>query len=64
MSLAQAEASVERAEASDEFGASLGRDAWRRLRRSPTAVIGAILVVVFVLVAIFAPLTSRLYRTR
>ena len=38
-----------------EAGASLGKDAWRRLRRSPVAIIGFILVLGFVLVAIFAP---------
>ena len=33
-----------------------GREAWRRLRRDPVAIIGSVLVLVFVLVAIFAPL--------
>jgi ABC-type dipeptide/oligopeptide/nickel transport system permease subunit len=36
-------------------GGSLGRDAWQRLRRDPAAIVGAILVVLFVLVALFAP---------
>jgi ABC-type dipeptide/oligopeptide/nickel transport system permease subunit len=39
----------------DEAGTSLGRDAWTRLRSNPIAIIGAILVVGFVLMAIFAP---------
>ncbi len=41
--------------ASDEVGVSLGRDAWRRLRRNPVAIVGFLLVLLFVLVAIFAP---------
>lgn len=43
---------------SEEAGSSLGRDAWRRVRRDPVAIAGAILVVVFILVAIFAPLIA------
>jgi ABC-type dipeptide/oligopeptide/nickel transport system permease subunit len=58
VSLAQAEASVSSGDSGEEFGASLGRDAWRRLRRNPAAIVGAFLVVVFVLVAIFAPLIA------
>lgn len=34
---------------------SLSRDAWDRLRRNPLAIIGATVIVFFVLVAIFAP---------
>jgi peptide/nickel transport system permease protein len=34
---------------------SLTRDAWDRLRRNPLAIIGATVIVFFVLVAIFAP---------
>lgn len=37
---------------------SLGRDALRRLRRSPTALAGGTLVVLFVLVAVAAPLLA------
>ncbi len=58
MSLSQAEARMEQPAPSDEAGASLGRDAWRRLRRNPVAIAGAVLVVTFVLVAIFAPLIA------
>lgn len=36
-------------------GGSLGRDAWQRLRRDPAAIVGAVLVLLFVLVALFAP---------
>ncbi|MDQ3465927.1 MAG: ABC transporter permease [Actinomycetota bacterium] len=42
----------------DEAGVSLTRDAFRRLRRNPVAIIGAILVTVFVFVAAFAPLLA------
>lgn len=37
-----------------EHGTSLWRGAWRRLRRNPVAILGAVLVLVFVLVAVFA----------
>lgn len=39
----------------DDAGVSLTRDAFRRLRRNPVAIVGAILVLLFVLVALFAP---------
>lgn len=39
-------------------GTGLWRGAWRRLRRSPTAWVGAVLVAAFVLVALFAPLLT------
>jgi peptide/nickel transport system permease protein len=39
-------------------GGGLWRDAWQRLRRNPGAIIGFVLVSVFVLVAVFAPLIS------
>ncbi|WP_088319018.1 ABC transporter permease [Kineosporia sp. R_H_3] len=38
-----------------EEGGSLGRDAWRRLRRDPAAVVGFLLVLLFVAVAVLAP---------
>ncbi|MFY0405386.1 ABC transporter permease [Solicola sp. PLA-1-18] len=41
-----------------ERGDSLWRGAFRRLRRSPTAIIGAVIVLLFVLVAIFAPVLA------
>ncbi len=40
---------------SDEVGLSLSRDAWLRLRRNPAAIIGFLLVLLFVAVAVFAP---------
>ncbi len=36
----------------------LWRGAWRRLRRNPTAIFGALIVLGFVLVAVFAPLLT------
>ncbi|GII00026.1 ABC transporter permease [Planobispora takensis] len=50
MSLAQVETV-----APEETGGSLGRDAWRRLRRNPVAIVGAILVIMFVALALLAP---------
>ncbi|MDQ3416435.1 MAG: ABC transporter permease [Actinomycetota bacterium] len=42
----------------DVAGESLLRGAWRRLRRSPLAIAGAAIVLVFVLVALAAPLLA------
>jgi peptide/nickel transport system permease protein len=42
----------------EEAQGGLARDAFRRLRRSPTAIVGAVLVALFVLVAVFAPLLA------
>ena len=39
-------------------GLSLWRGAWRRLRRNPTAMIGAAIILVFVVIAIIAPLLT------
>lgn len=55
MSLSQAEVAVNRAGDHEEVGGSLLKEAWRRLRRDPIAITGALLVLAFVLVAIFAP---------
>jgi peptide/nickel transport system permease protein len=45
--------------AEDEIhGVSLWRGAFRRVRRNPSAIAGAIIVAVFVLVAVFAPLLT------
>ncbi len=41
-----------------EGGVSLTRSAYRRLRRNPVAITGAVIVVVFLLVAAFAPLLA------
>ena len=42
----------------DERGTSLWQGAFQRLRRNPSAIIGAVIVAVFVLVAVFAPLIA------
>lgn len=42
----------------DERGVSLWRGAWHRLRRNPSAIVGALIVGVFLLVAIFAPVIA------
>lgn len=42
----------------DEPGVGLWRAAWRRMRRNPTAIIGAVIVLLFVLVALIAPLLT------
>jgi peptide/nickel transport system permease protein len=41
-----------------EAGVSRGREVWESLRRNPSAIAGAILVSIFVLVAVFAPLLA------
>jgi ABC-type dipeptide/oligopeptide/nickel transport system permease subunit len=58
MSLSQAELTTTVVESGEDVGVSLGRDAWRRLRRNPVAITGAAMVTTFVLVAIFAPLIA------
>ena len=42
----------------DDRGTSLWRGAFQRLRRDPFAITGAVIVVLFVLVALFAPLLA------
>jgi peptide/nickel transport system permease protein len=42
----------------DERGLSLWRGAWHRLRRNPTAIVGALIVLAFVVIAIIAPLLT------
>lgn len=42
----------------DERGTSLWQGAFRRLRRNPSAIVGAAIVLVLVLVAVFAPLLA------
>jgi peptide/nickel transport system permease protein len=39
-------------------GAGVWRGAFRRMRRNPSAIIGSIIVLIFVLIAIFAPLLT------
>ena len=59
MSLAQVEA-VEAAgtPTGEDAPGGLTRDALRRMRRSPTALVGLVLIALFVLVAVFAPLLA------
>lgn len=42
----------------DGRGASLWMEAWRRLRRNPAAIVGAVILAGFVLVAVFGPLIA------
>lgn len=51
-------AGLEEIAAADERGTSLWRGAWRRLRRNPSAIIGSVVMLAFVLVAVFAPLLT------
>ncbi len=51
-------AELEAVEVQLEAPTSLTRDAWSRLRRNPGAIVGAAIVGIFVLVAIFAPLLA------
>ena len=44
--------------AEDIRGGGLWKGAFRRLRRNPTAIAGALIILVFVLIAIFAPLLT------
>lgn len=44
--------------AEDDAGAGLWSVAFRRLRRNPGAIVGAVIVLLFVLVAVFAPLLA------
>jgi peptide/nickel transport system permease protein len=57
MSLAEVEATTESAQVGEE-GGTLPREAWRRLRRDPVALVGFGLIAFFILVAIFAPLIA------
>jgi peptide/nickel transport system permease protein len=51
-------AELEAVEVNFEAPTSLTRDAWIRLRRNPGAIVGALIVGGFVLVALFAPLLA------
>jgi peptide/nickel transport system permease protein len=46
------------ADQEDAKASSLSREAWRRVRRNPLAIVGATIIVLFVFVAIFAPWLS------
>jgi peptide/nickel transport system permease protein len=54
MSVAEAEAR----EVQLESPSGLWSEAWRRVRRNPAAIVGFVLVTVFVVVALFAPLVA------
>jgi peptide/nickel transport system permease protein len=56
VSLAEAQAATITVDT--DSSASLRGDAWDRLRRSPAAIVGALLILVFVAVAILAPLLA------
>jgi peptide/nickel transport system permease protein len=58
MSLSQSEELETETSHPQEAQGGLARDAVRRLRRSPTAILGAVLVTLFVLVAVFAPVLA------
>ncbi|MBW3555500.1 MAG: ABC transporter permease [Actinobacteria bacterium] len=58
MSLAEVEAATIATEGGIDEGGSLRRDAWERLRRNPTAIVGAGLILAFVLVAVLAPVLA------
>jgi peptide/nickel transport system permease protein len=51
-------AELESREIQLEAPGGLGREAWQRLRRNPGAIVGSVLVGIFVAVAIFAPLIA------
>lgn len=51
-------AELEAIEVGIEAPTSLTRDAWSRLRRNPGAIVGAVIVGIFILVAVFAPLLA------
>lgn len=53
MSLSEMEARVDTAVPSEDVGGSLLSEAWRRLRRDGVAITGAVMVSLFVLIAIF-----------
>jgi peptide/nickel transport system permease protein len=44
--------------AADVRGSGLWRGAWDRLKRNPTAIVGALIVLLFVVIAIIAPLLT------
>src|SRR5688500_18786763 len=55
-----ADALAETSEAREIEGRSLGRIAWTRLKRDKVAVISAIVILLIIAVAIFAPLIVKL----
>lgn len=63
MSIAEAEARDLSALVPDDT-AGLWREAWRRLRRNPSAIFGMVMIAIFILVAIFAPLLAPYSATK
>jgi hypothetical protein len=59
MSIIELESAEISLEAEGEGQGGLWSDAFRRLRRNPSAIIGFVLVSLFVFVAIFAPFWPR-----
>ncbi|TDE09517.1 ABC transporter permease [Jiangella asiatica] len=57
MSLSEIEAATE-SEQVEQAAGNLRREAWRRLRRDPVAIVGFCLIAFFVLVALLAPLLA------
>ncbi|WP_026876185.1 ABC transporter permease [Jiangella gansuensis] len=57
MSLSEIESATE-SEQVEQSAGNLRREAWRRLRRDPVAIVGFCLIAFFVLVAILAPLLA------
>lgn len=64
MSIGESESAILLVEGTGEEGGSRLRQAFRQLRRNPVAIIGAALILVFVLVAVFAPLLAPHSPTR
>lgn len=58
MTVSEAEAAVQESGHGQEPAGGMWRDAFRRLLRNPAAVVGAVLVLLFVFVALFAPLLA------
>ncbi len=54
MTAAAAEVTV----AADDLSGSLGKDAWRRVSRDPVAIAGFVLIALFLLVALLAPVLA------
>jgi peptide/nickel transport system permease protein len=58
MSIAESEAALLATEHTGEVGGSRLREAYRQLRRNPVAILGAALILLFVLVAVLAPVLA------
>ena len=50
---------IEQMESISRPSLSFWQDAWRRLRKNKTAIIGLCIITVYVLLAIFAPMLSK-----